>query len=161
MFYWFQESFSVFSAGRSNSRTGERAHSNPEITGFQGKQTSFKFWKSTNQESSKVHMLVEITDTVIKRRCIRGPMHPNLCSRWNSGYRHHVWEPFIVIYHRECTFDFGMQVCKFFTTDHLTHFSPIPLKGFWSEDRQKIRFASFLTQIKSATYLKNLLEEII
>ena len=40
-------------------------------------------------------------------------------------------------------------------------FFPIPLKGFWSEDRQKIRVASFLKQIKSATYLKNLLEEMI
>ena len=76
-----------------------------------------------------------------------------LCSRWNSGYRHHVWERFIPIYHRECTFDFGMQVCKVFPTDHLPHFFPIPLKGFWSEDRQKIWFASFLKQIKSATYL--------
>ena len=86
-------------------------------------------------------MLVEITDTVIKRRCIRGPMHPNLCSRWNSGYRYHVWEPFIVIYHRECTFDFGIQVCKFFTTDHFTHFFPIPMKLFfkWRSSKDSIR----------------------
>ena len=124
-----QKSFSVFRAGL-RQRTCQRAHSNPEISGFQCKQTSFKFWNLKIKTYQRVQQISHrrissfpIVQCLSKlqiqwlKEDASKKQKEWLCSRWNSGGRHHFRECFIAIYHRKCTFDFGMQVCNFFPTE--------------------------------------------